>query len=511
MTKERTVASVIILIALMGKVLGFLRELLLANYFGTSSLVDIYLMSVTIPSILFGFLPAIGTAFTPIYYEIGEKKRQSKFLNNLLVASIVIALTCIILAYFTDDCIVAFCAPGFSETAKTTTIEFLRITIWIVLFNTPVQILVAFLNCKKDYINSNLSNLTVSFTQALFVIIAAYTNPIFLPIGVLLPWLFQFLWLFFSSIRQGYRPSLKITKDSYVKKLLFLAAPICISNLLVDLNGFVDKALSSSLPEGRLSALNYAFTIRAIFVTVATTVLATIYYPRISELTSEKNEKGIVGLVEKLLDIILIIIIPINTFCIIFGREEIQIVLMRGSFNAESLAITLSPFIMYMLSLSVIIIRELIIRVMYANGETKLNLCFGAINIGINVILSLIFVKKLEHNGLALATSIAAILTFPLYVRKLYKLVPGINLKKRLNILWKVIVASMTMGGATYLVNILLTPSIGDTFISTLLRFCICFATGIIAYGSMLVVLRVSVAIAIFDKIFNKFKRSNHD
>lgn len=508
MKKERTVASIIILIALAGKVLGFLRELLLANYFGTSSLVDIYLMSVTIPSILFGFLPAIGIGFTPIYYEIGEKKQRNFFLNNILATSIVISLICILFTYIGADYIVSFCAPGFSDTAKTTTIEFLRITIWIVLFNTPVQILVAFLNCNKDYINSNLSNLTVSLTQAIFVVIAAYTNPIFLPIGVLLPWVFQFLWLFFSSIKQGFRPSLGVTKDTYVKKLLLLAAPICISNILVDLNGFVDKALSSSLLEGRLSALNYAFTIRAIFVTVATTVLATIYYPKIAELTSEKNSKEIVRLVEKLLDIILIIIIPINIFCMLFGKEEIQIVLMRGNFNAESLEITLSPFIMYMLSLAVIIIRELIIRVMYANGETKMNLCFGSINIGINVVLSLCLVGKMEHKGLALATSIAAILTLPLYIRKLYKLVPGINFKERLNVTWKVIAASLVMGGSAYVVNALLKPLLGDTLISTLFRFSICFVISVISYSVMIVVLHVGEVTALFNKILNRFKRN---
>lgn len=511
MTKERTVASVIILIALMGKVLGFLRELLLANYFGTSSLVDIYLMSVTIPSILFGFLPAIGTAFTPIYYEIGEKKRQSKFLNNLLVASIVIALTCIILAYFTDDCIVAFCAPGFSETAKTTTVSFLRITIWIVLFNTPVQILVAFLNCRKDYINSNLSNLTVSLTQAIFVVIAAYTKPIFLPIGALLPWIFQFLWLLFSSVRQGFHPSLRVTKDIYVYKLLFLAIPICISNFLVDLNGFVDKTLSSSLPEGRLSALNYAFTIRAIFVTVSTTVLATIYYPKITELTSKKDSKDVVGLVEKLMDIIMIIIVPINIFCMIFGREVIQIVLMRGNFDFESLTITFSPFIMYMLSLSFILLRELIIRVMYANGETKANLFFGAINIGTNVILSICFIGKMEHTGLALATSAAAILTFPLYIRKLRKLVPNINLKKRLSVAGKVVLASLIMGVSAYTVNLILSPLVDDTFFSAVFRSGICLVVGLIAYTTMIVVLRVGNLATILNKIMKKIKRSKHD
>ena len=62
------IAVLIMGIALLCKVFGFLRELMLARFFGTSGIVDIYLMSITIPSILFGALPSLGIGVTPVYF-----------------------------------------------------------------------------------------------------------------------------------------------------------------------------------------------------------------------------------------------------------------------------------------------------------------------------------------------------------------------------------------------------------------------------------------------------------
>ena len=189
------IALVVILISLIGKIFGFAREILLANYFGTSGIVDVYLMSVTIPSIFFGFLPAIGIGFTPVYFGIENSEERNRFVSNILISSALFAFFCISLAIIFSKNIVMLCAPGFSPENQELTSKFLWITVWFVLLHTPVQILTAFLNCNEDYINSNVSNLFVSVTQAVFVILAAKYSVMLLPVGVVLPWVFQFIWL----------------------------------------------------------------------------------------------------------------------------------------------------------------------------------------------------------------------------------------------------------------------------------------------------------------------------
>lgn len=500
-------AVIVIAISLLGKVFGFARELLLANYFGTSNIVDVYLMSITIPSILFGFLPALGTGFTPIYYGIDEDRRKNQFLNNILVVSVAIAFICILITFIFKNQIVSFCAPGFDPFSKELTSLFLCISIWAVLFNTPVQILTAYLNCNGDYINSNVSNLFVSLIQAVFVVIAAKAGEIFLPIGAVLPWLFQMWWLGISSRKKGYRIVRYTIDDKYVNALFKLAAPLFISNILVDINGFIDKMLSSSLPEGRLSALNYSFTLRAVFVTAASTVITTIIYPKISEKLICGDKLSSNGIIAKYFDIISFIIVPVCCICIIFSEDLVRIILMRGNFDRNSLQNTVSPFLAYSISLIVIVWRELIIRIMYSTGRTSINLRYSLIEICINILLSLSLVRYFGHVGLAMATTIAAIITFPLYYLELKRILSCEMLKGRLEKILKIFLSTAALASVSFVTSMVLKkfPDIG--FIADIVHLAISTCTGGIAYVIVSYFLQIEECIDVVDKIKIKLNR----
>lgn len=501
-------AIMIMGISLTGKIFGLLRELLLAKFFGTDTIVDVYLMSYTIPSILFGALPAMGVGFTPIYFEIKGNKEKNQFLNNILCSCILFALICVAFTYLGAKGIVAVCAPGFDSKVQALTVSFLKVTVWSVVLNTPVQILVSYLNCKERYIHSNLSNLTVSLTQALFIVLAAKIDVKLLPYGFLLPYCLQFGWLFLVSCYDGFRPHPHVAYDKYIKKLLLIAVPICISNILVDFNGFVDKFLASYLPSGRLAALNYSFTLRAVFVTVCSTVITTIFYPRISELTALNDKEHLKNLVHQLFNSLMLIMIPLNVLGIVLANEGINLVFMRGSFTNESLILTKYPFIMYMLSLSIIVFRELIIRILYANGDTKSNLFYGGITIGINVILSLLLVQKMQHVGLALATTISAFITFPLYVRKLMVIVEGIDLVASFKKMGKILISSCAMGCIVMVMKVFINhtqPENGFIYLKLLILGCM----ALVVYGLMLQVLHVEEIKLLFTKIIGKLKKGN--
>lgn len=494
-------AIIVIIIGFAGKVFGFLRELLLAKYFGTSEIVDIYLMSITIPSLLFGFLPALGAGFTPVYFTVGIKERN-KFLNNILAVSVGISLICILFTMIFPDNIVDFMANGFSDSAKGYTTQFLMVTIWSVLFNTPIQIMISYLNCAEKYISSNISNLTVSIIQAVFVIIAAKIDVSLLPYGYLCPFIIQFVWLFFSSSRVGFRPTAKIDIDKNIKKIFVLVIPIFISNMLVDLNGFVDKYLASSLPEGRIAALNYAFTLRSVLFTVCTTVITTIFYPKISELVSEKKEKELSSVINRVITVLIILFVPIQFFCVIFSKDIVKLVLMRGNFSQLSLNLTVYPFIMYMCSLLFISIRDFAVKVFYAKEDSTSNLLYGAINIGVNIVISVILVKPLGHVGLALGTTLAALITLPLYLRKLRREIQGIEIKVCLINTGKIILASVVMGifllSSTNIINSII-PKYGNMLL--LIRIIIQFICASAIYLLLLRLLHVNEILKIISNI----------
>lgn len=500
------IALVVILISLIGKIFGFAREILLANYFGTSGIVDVYLMSVTIPSIFFGFLPAIGIGFTPVYFGIENSEERNRFVSNILISSALFAFFCISLAIIFSKNIVMLCAPGFSPENQELTSKFLWITVWFVLLHTPVQILTAFLNCNEDYINSNVSNLFVSVTQAVFVILAAKYSVMLLPVGVVLPWVFQFIWLFLASRKKHLKICGFQKNDKHVKSLLIVSFPLFFSNILVDINGFVDKMLSSSLDEGKLSALNYSFTLRAVFVTATSTVITTIIYPRIAEGVKKKDDAKICEEVEKYFDFISFIIIPIMVLCIGFAIEIVSIVLMRGQFNLRSVEITTYPFVMYMFSLLVLIWRELIIKIMYSYNQTSKNLKYSFIEVGLNICFSLLLVKSLEHAGLALGTTLASVLVFPLYMRNICRTVKGFKIYPRIINVLKEALASAIM----LFLSLTLYKAMEGYYTGGIMANIIILGSsgmvGILVYGLICYLLKINECNVIVMKLLRKKK-----
>lgn len=495
-------AIAVIIIGLAGKVFGFLRELLLAKYFGTSQIVDIYLMSITIPSLFFGFLPAIGVGFTPVFYSVKVEERN-RFLNNVLTISIIVACLCIFGVYNFSGELVSFVANGFDNSAKNYTEQFLLITVWSVLLNTPIQVLISYLNCQGSYISSNIANLTVSIIQALFVIVAANVNVALLPYGYLLPFVVQFIWLFSASYKQGFHPKPVIKFDFQIKKMFILVIPIFISNMLVDLNGFVDKYLASSLPEGRISALNYAFTLRAVFYTLCTTVITTIFYPQISKLVAERKNNELLSIVNKIIDILIVLFLPLQIFCIVCSKDIISIILMRGNFDQNSLELTVSPFVMYMISLVFISIIDVIVKIFYARGESIRNLLYGGINIGCNIIISICLVQVLGHTGLALGTSISAILVFPLYIKRLSKEIIGFKMRTHIIKLMKVIIGCCVIGIFLSIVSITDTETNGKIFMVIKLLFQ--FLGSSILYIVVLNILKVKEIKNLLSNLKKKF------
>lgn len=500
-------SAIVVFISLLGKVFGFLREVLLAKYFGTSLIVDVYLMSYTIPAILFGALPALGVGFTPIYFRINGRKDQNSFLTKAMLLSCVVALLCILVTYAFDNQIVNICASGFPKTAKKQTISFLRITIWTIVFNTPIQLLIAYLNCKKNYFHSSLSGLTISITNVLFIMLASYFGSTLLPWGYLVPYVIQFIWLFLASLKIGYKPIVKEDKQDNLKQLLVLSLPICLSNMLIDINGFVDKTLSSYLQEGSLSSLNYAFTLRAAIVTIFQALISTIYYPSLSELFVKKNITSYNVLLKKILSTTTIIIIPINVLSILLPKEIIQVIMMRGNFNYKSLELTVGPFVMYMFSLTFIIIRELFIRIMYISNESKDNLIYGTINVLINIGLSIALVNRLHHIGLALATSIAAIVTFPFYILKIKKIIPSLSFKYIFVDVVKIMISSSVMGGAVLFLKSLVGMNITDGFFCKIVKMLLYLVGGSCMYVTMLRILRVEKTVSAIKMLNNRISK----
>ena len=164
---------------------------------------------------------------------------------------------------------------------------------------------------------------------------------------------------------------------------------------------------------------------------------------------------------------------------------------------------------MYAFSIPFIALQDILLRLFYAWEDTKTPLLLSAAGVGVNIVLSLLLVRYLQHSGLALATSIAAIVSFLGYLwfiqKKTGKLLT-IQLKK---LALKCVVASLIMGAAVMGILWLFNNAAATTWIQVI-KLVICALGGMAVYALMLIILKTSEVKRIFQSVADRIKAKGH-
>ena len=149
-------ALLIMLIAIVSKIFGFARELTLAYFYGTSGVSDAYLVSITIPSVIFGFIAAgLVAGYIPMYSRIrhddGERV-ANRFTSNLVNILIVLCSIMIIIGLLFTDQIVKIFAVGFTGETLALAVSFTNISLLAIYFTGVITIYSGYLQIKGNYV-----------------------------------------------------------------------------------------------------------------------------------------------------------------------------------------------------------------------------------------------------------------------------------------------------------------------------------------------------------------------
>ncbi len=210
--------------------LGFIREIVMANYYGTSYIVDAFAMSCTVLNLLFGgLIVAITVAFMPLFSKEVENKGTKEgdrltreVINILLLFTIIISIIGILFS----DSIISICAKGFSgETARLAS-YYTKIIFSYIIFSSISGILEAYLQYKEVFIPQIISGYCISICSAITIIISAYTTYYYIAYGLLIGNILRFMCVFIISYKNGYRHKILIPKKDRVSGIIPLAIPI---------------------------------------------------------------------------------------------------------------------------------------------------------------------------------------------------------------------------------------------------------------------------------------------
>ncbi len=514
MSKLAKTTIFLMLASLVSKILGFGREVALASAYGTSAYSDAYLIALNIPNVIFASIgAAIGTTFIPLYYDIETNRGNNEALlytnnitNIISTISIIIALICLI---FTEPIVKLF-AVGFNGETLTLAVKLTRVLIIGILFIGLSNIMTAYLNIKGNFTVPGLIGVPYSFIIIISILISKKFGIMTLAYGTLLGMASQFLFQLPFAYKRNYSYKFKFNlKDEYLKKMIFLVGPIFIGVTVNQLNAMIDRTLASTLAEGSISALNYAYRLNGFVMGMFIASIASVIYPTLSKLSNEKNQGEFIKSITSSVNSVILLIIPISFGAIVLAKPIVSILFERGEFTSQATNRTAIALSMYSLGMVAFGLRDILGKVFYSLQDTKTPMINGAASMILNIILNLILVNKMGYYGLALATSISAIICIFLLFSSLKKRIGYYGQDKIIKVTIKSITSAIFMSVCTLISYNLISNTLGIGNISKLISLFGSVAIGAISYIIPIILLKVE-EVKLITNIIRKTKFTNN-
>lgn len=497
-------AAMISIFTLISKILGFVREIMIANRFGSGMETDTYFVAMTATVIIVGTLgTAINTTLIPIFAEIGEKygrKGKLKYLNNVINLVLIITLLMVILGYFFSPMVIKILAKGFEGDQFDLAVTLNRIGLPIAILLGLTHVISGFLHSSQIFGPSAVSGLPYNFVFLIYLFFFAKdSNVIILMTITVVAAIMQFLILLPATINQGYRHKFKINlNDKYLKKAMYLIVPVLIGSAVQQINIIIDKTLASSLVEGSISALSYATKINDMVIAVFIMAITTAVFPMLSNAFSQDDNKKMKEILGQGINIILIVTVPATLGLLLLAEPIVYLFFQRNAFDEVATYMTSQALIYYSIGLIGASLRLMLNKVYYSLQDTKTPMVNGAIAVVINLILNLILIKPLGHRGLALATSISSTITTIMLFISLRKKIGSIGLTKYLICFLKTLSASFIMGLVVVFIYYNLGALLPARKMIQVIMLLASVAVGAVVYFGLCVVFKVKELKVIF-------------
>lgn len=427
-------AIAITVLLLCSKILGFVREICLAYKFGTSYIVDVYSVCITLPGVLFAiYAYGCSDAYIPVCARARDENARKQFLNSALTILIIGAFIISIICFYLRGTISNILAPGYAEEARNLLKSFIGIISISFPFMTMFSLFSAHLQFHEDFFGPCFCDfIIINVVVICSIMLATKNDPLVLIYGYVISHIVatSALWIY-GRYRHNlrYAPSLNCQETGLIVSLFKLSIPLGASRLINQLNNVVDQIFASLLGEGVTSALSYANRIQLIFYSLTTSIFLSVSYPRMNRCFADGDQETGMYYVRKAMMLAAYISIPVTCGLFVFAAPIISFLFERGSFNAESTVLTAGCLAAYALGIPFYALREIASRALGSNLKQKKILKNTVVFVITNILLNLVLYRPLGHIGLALATSLSSLLVSVLALLDLRKI--GLSMFQR--------------------------------------------------------------------------------
>ena len=478
-TKTITFAALILGVsALLSRLLGLVRDRLLAGTFGASENLDVYFAAFRIPDFVYGILimGGISAIFLPVFSEYFKKNEEdgwrlaSNILNCFLVLLILI---CGVLAILTPW-LIKFITPGFSPEQKDLAVNLTRIMFLSPIFLGLSSLFSGVLHYFNRFLAYSLAPIAYNLSIILGILVFV---PIFglwglaygVVLGAVLHWLVQIPAAKISGFR--YLPIFDF-KSPGLKKIFKLMIPRIVGASVYHINLIVITAIGSTLIAGSISIFNFANNIQYFPIGIIGASFALASFPVLSRAWADGRKQEFLDNFSLVFRQILFSIIPISVLMFLLRVQIVRLVLGVGQFGWLETRLTAASLGLFCFGIVAFAFTPFLLRSFFSLQDTKTPTVIGLIYMIFNTALCLLLVWLLSFPnifrefmasslklqgiqdisviGLPFAVSVSGIFYFFLLLIFLKRKIGDIRLKEIMGSFWKVILASSLMGLAVY-------------------------------------------------------------
>lgn len=454
--KVAKAAGVVGLATLASRVMGYVRDMVMSWAFGSGMAADAFYVAYRIPNLLRELLAegSMSAAFIPVFTETLTKysKEEAKQLANAVFARllvILLALTGLGIIFAPE--VVKAIAWGFKvdQEKYLLTIKLTRIMFPYLFCIGLAALAMGMLNSLRLFLAPALSPVLFNLMTIASVLFLAplFSDPIIgVAIGVVLGGGCQFLIQIPGLKKQEMimRPHFSPSHPG-VKRIGFLALPVFLSSSVTQLNIFISTILASFLPTGSITYLFYGMRFIHFPLGVFGIAIATAVLPTMSAQAAKKEMTEFRETLSHGLRLVFFITFPAVAGLIALRIPIVNLLLERGHFNRISTLGTGAAVLYYAIGLWAFAGVRIMVQAFYSLQDTRSPVKIAVIALFSNIIFSVLLMKPLAHGGLALATSLAAMINLGLLTLTLRKKIGRIDGRRILRSLIKIVPVSIVM------------------------------------------------------------------
>jgi len=402
---------------IISRLLGYIRDILIAIFLGTGLLADAFFVAFRIPNTL-RRLFAEGTfnaAFVPSYTsEINKgKKNANKFANNIFNLLFLGLLILTIVVQIFMPGFVSIIAPGFIDDLEKMdlAISLTRITFPFLLFISLASFFSAILNSHNKFAAASAAPILLNIILIIVLLFAKFLGDelvYYLSYGVSLAGFLQLIFLnYFVKKFFTLKFKFNLKTDEKVKFFFKKLLPSIFSSGVTQINILVGTIIAS-FQASAVSYLYYADRIYQINLAIAGIAIGVVILPQLSRFVETKNKEKISLIQNKALELSLFLSIPATIGLVIASQEIISALFGYGNFNKVSVNNSSLALFYFALGLPAFALIKVFSSFLFANHNTKIPFYISLISVLLNILISIYYFNKIGFIIIPIATSISS-------------------------------------------------------------------------------------------------------